>query len=69
MTGKKDKAETEKEKKILQHMPTGNNTELKELIYAEAKLVSYKISIPQKESEQKSNPAWKMRLEGQIKRL
>ena len=44
-------------------------TELKEVIYAEAKLVCENIWIPSKSSKEKSKPGWEFRLETQIKNL
>ena len=46
----KVKIETEKVNKYLKYMPTDNITEMKELIYAGAKLVSYKMGIPKRMS-------------------
>ena len=42
-------------------------TELNELIYARAKLVLEKVSIPFKNTNKKSKPGWEIRLETQIK--
>ena len=42
------KAETEKIKDLLTNIPTNNITELNDLIYAGAKLVCWKIGVPQK---------------------
>ena len=46
-----------------------NLTELNELIYAGAKLVSDKIGIPQRNPERNSKSGWEMRIEAQIKKL
>ena len=42
------KVETEKVNKLLKYIPTDIITELKEFIYAGAKLVCFKVGIPQK---------------------
>ena len=52
-TGKKVKLVIENVNYVLQHIPTDNITELNELIYAGAKLVSDKIDIPPEEAKQK----------------
>ena len=48
-------------------MSTKNITELNELIYAGAKLVSEKIGVPLKNTNKKSKPGWDIRLEADMK--
>ena len=52
------KIETEKNNQILPYLLTNDITELKELIYAGAKLVCEKIGIPSKSTKKKSKPGW-----------
>ena len=54
---------------VLTYIPTNNITDLNELIYAGAKLVSENIRIPSKNTKAKSKPGWEFRLETQIKNL
>ena len=61
--------ETNKENQALIYISTNNVTELKELIYAGAKLVCKKIGIPSKSMKGKSKPGWEFRLQTQIKNL
>ena len=65
---KKLKIETNKINHILPYIPTNNITELKELIYAGAKLVCENIRIPWKSTKKKQKPGWEIRLELQIKK-
>ena len=60
--GKTVKADTEKINELLTHIRTSNITELNELIYARAKLISDKIGLPKKNTK----PGWKIRLETEI---
>ena len=46
-----------------------NITELKELIYAGAKLVCEKVGVPVKNTRRNSKPRWKIRLETQLRNL
>ena len=66
---KKVQVETEKVNKLLKYIPTDNITELNELIYAGAKLVSDKIETPQRNSNRNAKLGWEMRIEVQIKKL
>ena len=50
------------------YLSTNNITELKEIIYAVAKLVCEKIEIPSEIMKEKSKPKWEIRLETQIKK-
>ena len=60
--------ETEKINQVLTYIPTKNITELNELIYAGAKLVSEKIGVCLKSTNNKSKPGWEIRLETQVKK-
>ena len=62
------KIETNEINQVLPYISTNNLTELNELIYAGAKLVSEKIGITSKSTKKKSKPAWEIRLETQIKK-
>ena len=53
---------------ILPYIATNNITELKELIYAGAKLVCESIGIPSKSTNKQQKPGWEIRLESQIKK-
>ena len=61
------KVEANKLNQVLTYISTIDITELNELIYAGAKLVSEKIAIPSKSTKEESKPGWEFRLETQIK--
>ena len=63
------RSQTEKVNDSLTNIPTNDITELNDLKYARAKLVSEKIGVPLKTTDRKSKPGWELRLESQIKRL
>ena len=63
------KAETKKINKLSIHISTNNIPKLNKLIYAGAKLVCTKISVPQKKMDRNSKPRLKIRLEKQIRNL
>ena len=53
---KKVKVETEKVNKLLTNIPTGNTTELNELIYIRTKLVCDKIDVPLRNVNRNTKP-------------
>ena len=53
---------------VLTYITTNDITELNELIYAGARLVSEKIGIPSKSTKEKSKLGWEFRQETQIKK-
>ena len=55
--------------KLLSNIPTGNITELNELLSAGGKLVCHKIDVPQRNSIKNSKPGWEIRLDGLVKKL
>ena len=55
--------------KLLTIIPTGNITELNELIYSGAKLVCDTICIRLVNPSKNTKPRWEVRLEGQIQKL
>ena len=55
--------------KLLPIIPRGDIMELKELIYAGAKLVNDKIRVPRRNLNGNARPGWEIRLEGQVKKL
>ena len=61
------KIETNKINQVLPYISTNNITELNELIYTGAKLVSEKIGIPSKSTKKKSKPGWEIQIETQKK--
>ena len=61
------KTETSKINQVLPYLSTNDITELNELIYAGAKLVSEKIGSPLKSTKKKSKPEWEIWLETQKK--
>ena len=62
------KTETNKMHQVLPKLSTNNITELKELIYAGAKLVWENIWIPSKSTKKKSKPGWEIWQETLIKK-
>ena len=46
-----------------------NIAELNDIIFAGTKLISDRVSIPQKKHNRNTNPAWNIRPEEQIKKL
>ena len=60
---------TEKVNKLLPNIPAGNITELNELIYAGAKPVCDKISVPLRNKIRNTKSGWKINLEEQLKKL
>ena len=64
---RKVKSETEKVN-LLTNILTNDVTGLNDLIYAGAKLVCEKISVPLKTTDRKSKPVWELRLESQKKK-
>ena len=68
-TWKKVKVETEKINKLSKNIPKGDISELKELIYAETKLVSDKIDVPLRNPNRNTKPEWEIRLEAQVNKL
>ena len=63
-TGKKVTIETEKVNKLLLNIPTGNITELNDLIYTRAKPVCDKIDIPIRNPNRNTKSGWENKLEG-----
>ena len=63
----KKSVETEKVNKLLPNIPTSNITKLNVLTYAEPKLVSDKIGVPQRNPNRNTKSGLKIRLEGQVK--
>ena len=58
------------ENKLIINTYLNNNiTELNEVIYAEAKLVSDEIGVPLKNTNRNSKPGWEILLETQIRNL
>ena len=62
-------SKTEKLNDLLTNIPTNDFTELNDIIYAGAKLVSEKIEVPLKTTDRNTKPGLELRLESQIKRL
>ena len=69
MSGKKFSLETEKVNEFWPNIPTGNITELNELIYAGAKLVCNEVSVPRRNQNRNTKPGWEIRLEEQVKKM
>ena len=65
----KVKVETWKVTKLLPNIPTGNITELNEVIYTEMKLVCDKIGISHRSPNKTTKSGWEIRLEGLVKKL
>ena len=63
------KSETKKVDGLVTNIPTNDISELNDLIYARAKLVSENIWVSLKIKGSKSKPGWELRLESQMKRL
>ena len=55
---------TDKVKKSLLSIRTGNITKLNKLIYARVKLVFDKIDVPQKRPNRNRKPGWEIRQNG-----
>ena len=68
---KKVKVKTEPKNKLWKHIPADNITELNDLIYVGAKLVTDKIVIPLRNPNRnnKKKPWWEISLEVLIKKL
>ena len=66
---KKIKVSTNKVNKLLPNIPMRQITELSKLIYAGEKLVCDKIGITPRNPTRNTNPGWKIRQEGQVKKL
>ena len=65
----KFEVETEKVNKLLRNIPTGNTTEINELIYAGTKITRIKIDVPLRNQNRNTRPGLEIRLEGQEKKL
>ena len=62
-------AKTEKLNKWVTHFSMKSIMELNELIYTGAKLLYAKIGVPLRDTKRNSKPAWKIRLETQIRNI
>ena len=63
-TGKKNQG-----KQIITKNPHGQHYWTESLNYAEAKLFCNKISVPPRNPNRNTKPWWKIRLEGQVKKI
>ena len=58
-----------KNKRLITNIPTNKISDLRNLIYAGAKLVGEKVRFPQKNTDKMAKPGWEIRLGTPIRNL